>query len=151
MFTLKKTIIISSIIALTMVVNFSIANENSLVKPSAAQGSFKLVMQGLLVDTHQLTEAILMEDYTRIEKVAKNIANHPKPSMETRMKLMKAMGSNMAKFKANDSVVHDAAVNMMNNAQKKNIQIIATDFKTMIDGCVNCHSEFRMKVSAILK
>ena len=67
------------------------------------------------------------------------------------MKLMKAMGTEMARFKANDSIVHNAAVNMTKNAQQKNIQGITDDFKTMIDGCVSCHSEFKTRVSAILK
>ena len=150
MFTLKKILIASSILAFTTVVNFSIAKESDSSKASAVEGSFKLVMQGLLADTQELTAAMLMEDFTRIEKIAKNIADHPKPSMETRMKLMKAMGAEMAKFKSNDAIVHDAAVNITKNAQQKNIEGIVDDFNTMIGGCVSCHSEFKMKVSAIL-
>ena len=149
MFTLKKILLASSILAFTTIVNFSIASESDLSKASAVEGSLKLVMQGLLADTQQLTTAMLVEDFANIEKSAKNIADHPKASLATRMKLMKAMGTEMARFKANDMVVHNAAVNMTKNAQQKNIQGITDDFKTMIGGCVSCHSEFKAKVSAM--
>jgi len=151
MITLKKTLIASSILAFTTVINFSIASEGDLSKLSAAKGSLKLVMQGLLVDTQQLTEAMFMEDFANIEQIAKNIADHPKPSMETRKKLMKAMGAEMAKFKANDDVVHESAVAMVKNAQNKDIKAIGKNFQTMIGGCVSCHSEFKAKVSTIFK
>jgi len=148
MFTLNKILIVGAILLLTTALNVANAKEST---PSAAEGSLKLVMQGLLVNTQQLTEAMLTNDFASIEAIAKTIADHPKPSMETRMKLMKAMGANMAKFKANDSVVHDAAVNMIKNAQQKNLQLIGDDYKTMIGGCLSCHGEFKAKVADILK
>jgi cytochrome c556 len=149
MFTIKKLLIASSILAFTTVINFSIAKESDLSKPNAAKGSLKLVMQGLLADTQALTAAMLMEDFTSIEKIAKEIADHPKPILETRMKLMKAMGAEMAKFKIHDGVVHGAAVDMVKNAQNKDIIAIGENFQNMIGGCVSCHSEFKARVSAI--
>ena len=149
MFTLKKLLIVSATLLLTTAVNISIAKESTTT--AASEGSLKLVMQGLLADTQQLTTAIFNEDFAAIELVAKNIADHPKPSMATRMKLMKAMGADMAKFKANDGVVHGAAVDMVKNAQKKDIKAIGENFQTMIGGCLACHGEFKAKVSDILK
>ena len=151
MFTIKKTLIVSSILVFTAIANISLANDSSSLKASAPEGSLKLVMQGLLVDTQQLTSAMLTDDFVNIEKTAKKIANHPKPSMATRMKLMKAMGADMAKFKANDSVVHGAAVAMVHSAQKKDIKAVGESFQTMIVGCLSCHGEFKTKVTAILK
>ena len=151
MLTFKKILITSSIMSLIAITNLSVANESGASKPSATEGSLKLVMQGLLTDTQQLTSAMLTEDFARIEKIAKSIADHPKPSMATRMKLMKAMGSDMAKFKANDSVVHEAAVAMVKNAQNKDIKSVGDNFQTMIGGCLSCHGEFKDKVAAILK
>jgi len=151
MLTFKKILITSSIMSLIAITNLSVANESGASKLSATKGSLKLVMQGLLTDTQQLTSAMLTEDFARIEKIAKNIADHPKPSMATRMKLMKAMGSDMAKFKANDSVVHEAAVAMVKNAQNKDIKSVGDNFQTMIGGCLSCHDEFKGKVSDILK
>lgn len=151
MFTLKKILVASSIITLTTLANVSIAKDSSLPEPSAEEGSLKRVMQGLLTDTQQLTKAMLTEDFTSIEKIAHNIADHPKASLAIRMKLIKAIGTQMVKFKSNDDVVHGAAVAMAKNANNKDIKAIAENFQTMIGGCMSCHSEFKTKVLAILK
>ncbi len=151
MFTIKKILVAGLLLVFTSIINFSIANESRPSESKADAGSLKLVMQGLLKDTQALTAAVFTEDYAAIGIIANNIAEHPKPSMATRKKLMKAMGSDMAKFKANDTVVHNAAVNMVKSAQQKNIQLISEDFQKMIGGCVSCHSEFKEQVFAILK
>ncbi|MDX2367372.1 MAG: cytochrome c [Colwellia sp.] len=158
MLTKKKLLLASSLLILTTA-NFSIAKDAmsseainaDIVKEKAAEGSLKLVMQGLLKNTQQLTAAMLNEDFTSIEHQAKSIADHPKPSMATRKKLMKAMGTDMAKFKANDNIVHSAAVDIMKSAQQKNIKDVGENFKKMIGGCLSCHNSFKNKVSAILK
>ncbi len=64
---------------------------------------------------------------------------------------MMAMGSDMATFKANDMIVHNAALNMVKSAQQKNIQLVSDDFNIMIGGCVSCHQAFKNKVADILK
>ena len=163
MLTKKKVLLASGLIFLTTA-NFSIASDvassdklmaNALntkaATVSAAEGSLKSVMQDLLKETQQLTAAMLNEDFTLVAASAKNIADHPKPSMATRKKIMKAMGPKMAKFKANDDVVHSAAVNIVTSAQQKNISGVSEHYKKMIDGCLSCHSMFKSEVSAILK
>jgi len=148
---LKKSIIASSLVLTVSLIAQLPTTAAPVSDSQAPEGSLKLVMQGLLSNTQQLTEAVLTEDFVRIENIAKNIAEHPKPSMATRMKLMKALGAEMAKFKANDDVVHNAAVDMIGNAQSKDIKAVGKNFQTMISGCLSCHGEFKSKVSAILK
>ena len=142
----KKLLLATSLVILTTV-NVSMANDT--VK--APEGSLKLVMQGLLKETQELTAAMLNEDFTLIATKAGNIADHPKPSMATRMKIMKAMGADMAQFKANDETVHKAALDIMTNAQQKNIDGVGENFKKMIGGCLSCHGQFKDSVSALFK
>ncbi|WP_114327357.1 cytochrome c [Candidatus Colwellia aromaticivorans] len=158
MFIKKKRLLATSLVILTTA-NFSMANDAvssdaviaDTVKEKAAEGSLKLVMRGLLKDTQQLTAAMLNEDFTLIAAKAKIIADHPKPSMATRKKIMKTLGADMAKFKANDDVVHNAAVEIVTNAEQKNINGVGENFKKMIGGCLSCHSTFKNRVSEILK
>jgi cytochrome c556 len=168
MLTHKKSLLAISLITLTTA-NFLIASDavssnavnpnaissgevsSDIVKVKATEGSLKLVMQGLLKDTQELTAAMLNEDFALIATKAENIADHPKPSMVTRMKVMKAMGSDMAQFKANDGVVHKAALAIMTNAQQKNIDGVGENFKKMIGGCLSCHGQFKNSVSALFK
>ncbi len=158
MFFKKKYLLAMPLLALTMA-NFVFAhdtdnlniNNSKAVSDKAKEASLKSVMQGLLTDTQQLTEAMLKEDFTRIAISAKNIAEHPKPSMAIRKKIMKAMGPDMIQFKANDGIVHNAAMNIVINAEQKNIKEIGEQFNQMIGGCVSCHSAFKNKVSALFK
>lgn len=158
MLTKKKWLLASSLIILTTT-NLSIANDavNSdsvsakTLTVNAPEGSLKLVMQGLLKDTQALTSAMLNEDFALVAVQANNIADHPKPSMAIRKQLMKAMGADMVKFKANDDVVHNAAVAIIKNAEQKNIKGVGDNFKKMIGGCLSCHSSFKNSVSAIFK
>lgn len=159
----KKFLLTSALVFLTTA-NLSIASDvassdkliaNSVnakaVKENATEGSLKLVMQNLLKETQQLTAAMLNEDFSFIADKAKNIAEHPKPSMATRKKIMKAMGSKMVEFKSNDDVVHGAAVNIVISAKQKNISGVSENYKKMLDGCLSCHILFKSEVSAILK
>ena len=163
MLTKKKWLLASSLLILTTA-NFSIAidtvdsdkvstdvTSTDIAKANANKGSLKLVMQGLLKNTQQLTAAMLNEDFPLIAANARVIADHPKPSMATRMKIMKSMGSDMAKFKSHDGVVHGAAVDIVTNAEQQNITGVEEHFKKMIGGCLSCHSEFKNRVSDILQ
>ena len=148
----KTTLLVSSflILAMSNFVSANVGASHETVQKTAADMSLKQVMQGLLLDTQQLTEAMLNEDFKLIAEKANKIANHPKPSMNIRKKVMKALASDMLKFKANDIVVHTAAVEIANSAKQKNITGVGENFNKMIGGCLSCHRLFKNKVSVIL-
>jgi len=150
MFKFKKVLLVSLVLSLSSV-STQLWAVDAVTSTSAKEGSLKLVMQGLSLDTEKLLEAILTEDFPLIESYAEKIADHDKPSMEIRKKLMKAMGVKMAKFKANDDVVHHAAVDIVNDAKNKDMTAIGKNFQVMIGGCLACHGEFKAEVSEILK
>lgn len=140
-----KNLIFTSLIILSLSALPSLANN------TASEVTFKTVMQGLLTDTQNITEGIVLEDFTLIEKAATNIVDHPKPDLAIRMKLVKAMGSQMGKFKAKDTVVHDSAVALVKAAQAKNMDAVTQEYQTLINGCLACHTSYKEKVANILK
>ena len=139
---LKKTILIS--LSLWLFSSQVIAIEKQQI-------TFKKVMQGLLVDTQNITKGIVLTDFTLIEKSAKKIVDHPKPDLAIRMKIVKALGSDMGKFKAKDNVVHKSAVNLLKAAKLKNMEAVTQEYQALINGCLGCHSQFKDKVAAALK
>lgn len=147
---INKKYLLATSLAILVTANVSMAHD-AQVSSSATESSLKTVMQGLLKDTQALTAAMLNEDYLLIEAQAKKIAQHPKPSMAIRMKIVKVMGADMANFKANDVVVHQGAVDIMTHAKQKNINGVSESFKQMISGCLSCHVAFKNRVSAVLK
>ncbi len=139
---LKKVILVSLSIGL-----FS----SQVTAVEKQQITFKKVMQGLLVDTQNVTKGIVLTDFALIEKSAKKILKHPKPDLAVRMKMVKALGSDMGKFKAKDDVVHSTAVSLLKAAQSKNMKAVTQAHQALINGCLGCHSQFKDKVSAALK
>ncbi|PCI60416.1 MAG: hypothetical protein COB35_09215 [Gammaproteobacteria bacterium] len=146
MLTCKKTtlLLIGSLLTLSSMQAISAPTNNE------DQDTLKIIMQGLLKNTHKITQGIVLHDFALIEKAAKNIAEHPKPSMMTRMKLVKAMGADMGKFKTKDDVVHHSSVNLIKAAQQKDMPAIQQEYQIMINGCVACHNEFKERVAKIL-
>lgn len=139
----KKTLLTSlAIVAITP--PLTLAEE-------AQQVTFKSVMQGLLTDTQQITKGIVLEDFALIQQAAEKIVDHPKPDLAVRMKLVKAMGSEMGKFKAKDTVVHDSAVKLVEAAKAKDMLAISKEYQVLVNGCLACHSSFKEKVANILK
>jgi len=126
-------------------------NPQSSFAESSEPVTFKSVMQGLLTDTKKITEGIVLEDFALIESSANKIVSHPKPDLIVRMKLIKAIGSEMGKFKAKDTIVHDSAVNLVKAAQAKDMAAVKQEYSTLINGCLGCHSNFKEKVAKILK
>jgi len=110
----------------------------------------KLVMQGLLKDSHLLSEGIFYDDFAKIEKAAKNIADHPNPGMPTMKKVIDYLGKEMPKFKGLDGKVHNTAVEIAKAAKNKNMVNVISGYHELIDGCQSCHSQFKMKVSRVL-
>ena len=139
-----------------LVLMFSIFSLNSGIalahggesKPST--NKLKLVMQGLLKDSHLLSEGIFYEDFSKIEKAAKNIADHPNPGMQTMKKVIGHLGKDMPKFKGLDTKVHNTAISIMKAASKKNMSAVVANYHELIDGCQSCHSQFKKRVSKVL-
>jgi cytochrome c556 len=141
------------LVTLTLMITtslYALADSSTKSAEILANVTLKSVMQGLLKETQQLTQGIILQDFSLIAQSASKIADHPTPSMMTKIKLMKALGTDMVKFKSKDDVVHNSSVAIVKYAQEKNLAAIQQKYQIMIDGCVACHSEFKEKVASIL-
>jgi len=141
----KLLILILSIFSLNSGVAVAHGGEQ---KPST--NKLKLVMQGLLKDSHLLSEGIFYDDFTKIEKAAKNIADHPNPGMPTMKKVIGYLGKEMLQFKGLDGKVHNTAVEIAKAASNKDMKSVVSNYHELIDGCQSCHSQFKQRVSKVL-
>jgi len=144
--TTKNLLLLTSIIILNI---GSISAQGGTVNTS--ENRLKLVMQGLLKDTQMLNEGIFYDDLKKIEQAAKNIADHPNPGMPTMKKIMGYLGKEMPKFKELDGKVHNTAVEITKAAKDNDMKSVISNYHELIDGCLSCHSQFKMRVSKILK
>lgn len=127
------------------------ADNNSKASDKNNNVTFKEVMQGLLIDSKNITEGIVLVDFSLIENAASNIEQHPKPSMSQRKKLMKALASEITTFKRFDHVVHEGALRIKQAARDKNIDAVIDEYQKFIIGCQSCHSLFKSRLSKALQ
>jgi cytochrome c556 len=153
-----KKIIISIGVSLSVAFSFLLQGHEQPVPkkpltsiPTASNSiSLRSVMQGLLIDTQQLSEGIFLEDFAKIKAAAKNIADHPAPAMANMKKVKGYLGTEMVVFKGFDIKVHNTALTIANSANEQDMSKIISGYHQLIDGCQSCHAQFKQRVSKIL-
>lgn len=148
---LKRIILMTSTV---MLLSFSVpiyAQSHEPHTDKVSKVTFKLVMKGLLSNTKMITEGIILRDFALVEFAADGIVNHSKPAMSERKKLMKALGSDITKFKGFDHIVHSGAMKIKEAAKEKNMVTVIAEYQTLITGCQSCHGTFRDELSKALR
>jgi cytochrome c556 len=146
----KKTKIIINLAASSLLIS-SLSVIADTKENKTPEVTFKNVMQGLLTNSLAINKGIFLEDFTMIEQAAAHIADHPKPDMAIRKKLMMNLGLEMGTFKSLDNVVHQSSVDIVSAAKEKNMEKVVKQYHQLIEGCLSCHADFKKRVSEILK
>ena len=101
------------------------------------------IMQDMGKEMAAIAEAVSREEWAQVEKSALRIADHPRPPMSERKKIMALFGKDMARFKGYDTRTHDTARELAKlAAQKQGSEVIST-FATLQSSCLECHQHFR--------
>lgn len=111
--------------------------------------SLRQVMQGLGQEMCRLNGAILKEDFTQAAVSAQAIAEHPRPPLGERLRIMAELGSDMPRFKRGDDAVHDSAMALKAAAERKEPAAVLEHYLHLMAGCVECHNSFRARVRAL--
>lgn len=108
-----------------------------------APHEFHEIMEDLGEHMVGITEGITHEDWIRVADHAQAIADHPRPPMTERVRIMAFAGTDVAKFKEFDSEVHDAAARLADEAAGGDGSAIIASFGRLQNGCLDCHAAFR--------
>lgn len=114
-------------------------------KTAAANKALTLqkIMQDLGTNMQTISDGISREDWALVEKNARQVADHPRPSMDEKKRIMAYMGDKMATFKGYDIKTHNAARELSTHAAQKNGDDIITAFAALQKTCLACHENFR--------
>ncbi|MCF6235176.1 MAG: cytochrome c [Gammaproteobacteria bacterium] len=118
----------------------------------AASGSSRepLDLQKIMFDMDKnmqnITAGISSENWVKVEKSAMKIADHPKPPMSERIRIMKLMGPEMARFKDSDMKTHAAARELAKIAKGHDGRAVISAFATLQNTCLTCHESYRKKL-----
>lgn len=104
------------------------------------------IMKGLGTRTEEVVRGINTGDFDLIEKSALKIADHDKPSMIERLKILGFLGTKAGDFKSGDEVVHGAASKLAEAAKKKDTEAVIQSFGELMKGCNSCHSKYRGQI-----
>ena len=133
---MKQSILAASLITFALSVSHAQAAE-----PLELQK----VMKELGKNMQVITDGISHEDWESVAKTAPLIAAHPQPPSSEKMRIMKFMGAEMAKFKALDGETHEAAHGLEHAAHERDGQQVIAAFQQVQTTCLNCHQAFRGK------
>ncbi len=116
-------------------------------QPTIAEQSAPLVLQKIMLDMglemQNITAGILSEDWQRVEAAALKIADHPKPPVSERMRIMSLLGTEMAAFKEGDMKTHQSARKLADIAKQEDGQAVISAFSVLQNNCLSCHESYR--------
>lgn len=110
--------------------------------------TLKKVMSDLAVNMGSLDRGIFYEDFALIAKSAAKVADHPAPKNQLPT-VIKELGKEMPKFKKFDLKVHDAAKNIVAQAQNNDMNGILKNHTIIMENCVSCHLKYRKRISKL--
>lgn len=124
----------------------------SFSMPAAAEEPAEMLdlMRELGQRMDRISDGIWREDYAAIAEAARYIANHPKPPMKQRKKIIGALGTDAPDFRAGDKRVHETALAVVEAAQEKRMAEVAAHFGRLTQSCVDCHANFRDRLRPVL-
>ncbi len=113
--------------------------------------SLRHVMRSLGMEMQQVTDGISRQAWKQVENAANNIADHPKPALAERQRVMAFLGTDATLFKQLDKTTHQTARRLKNAAAKHNGKAVIDIFATLQHRCLACHQRFRQPLQTHLR
>lgn len=118
------------------------ASEAAKIRPLALHK----IMQDLGKDMQVITDGISRENWEMVAKAAAEIADHPRPPLTERIRILGFVGSDAGKFKGYDEKTHQTARELEQAADRRDGQAVISAFATLQNSCLACHQSFRKPI-----
>ncbi len=117
---------------------------------STGQAHADLRLRGIMVELEARMEAIVraisLDDLEAVESNARQIADHEKPPVEERLKILGFLKEDANGFKETDGIVHLSALKMAEAAARKDYEGVVDLYRDVLNGCVSCHTRYRSRI-----
>lgn len=117
-----------------------------LATEARAEKNLRVIMGELAANTEAITRAIGNGDLEEIERNARMIAEHDKPPIEERKRILGFLKEEAAGFKGADEFVHDSAQELAESASAGDFDGVLENFRNVLEGCVRCHTGYRERI-----
>ena len=109
--------------------------------------SLRSIMKGLDRNLKAIRAASAEQDWARVEREARAIAEHPHVSAAELERIKSTLGSDMPAFVAIDRKVHEGALRLSDAAGKGDATVVQNELRAMASGCEQCHFAFRKRLA----
>lgn len=109
------------------------------------------MMRQLLNNLHTVNEGIYTENFSLVEQGAQKIADHPVMTEKDKKLVKTTLEEDMKQFVAFDMTVHHHADSLARAAGRQNMEGVLKHYRIMQQGCVDCHTNFRTKITEARK
>lgn len=133
---MKKIVFISALIAALL----------SITVQANAGLRLRHIMLNLETNMETIVRSINLGDFEAIESNAREIADHEKPPMEERKRIISFLGEEANAFRETDMEVHSTALRLAEAAKKKDYDGVIKAYGDLLGGCVQCHRGYRAPV-----
>ncbi|MFA7523341.1 MAG: cytochrome c [Halothiobacillaceae bacterium] len=130
-------------IVMVMGLGSGLVHSPAHAEENATPQRFLEIMNALGEDMVEITRGITSEDWMQVAEHAEAIANHPRPPMSERARILAFAGSDMATFRQFDQETHQAAEALADEAAGGDGEAIIAGFSRLQNGCLSCHAQFR--------
>ncbi len=118
----------------------------SLTGQAQAGLRLRFIMDAIETNMEAIVRSISTGDFKAIEARAREIADHEKPPMEERQKIMSFLKGDAKGFKEADGIVHHRAAKLSELAKKKDYKGVVDTYGLLLGGCVKCHNQYRSRI-----
>lgn len=108
--------------------------------------ALRQIMSDLGQDAQAITDGLSREDYDLVANAAQRIANHPRPPLMERGRLLAYLGVEMPRMKGFDDQTHAAANAVAQAARERDGQAVIVAFGRLQTACLSCHQTFRQRI-----
>lgn len=113
---------------------------------NAGDLELKRIMQDLSSRTTAMVAGIVSDDLASVAEAAAVVADHERPPIEERKRILGYLKGEAPEFKAADDIVHNQALALSKAAAEGDYQGVVDHYAAMLKGCVKCHRQFRDRI-----
>lgn len=107
------------------------------------RSALSAIMRGMSRNMQVITDGIAREDWTLIAETAPLIADHPRPPLAEKMRILGMLGADAASFKSHDRQTHRAAHDVRQAASRQDGIAVIAAYQRLQTACFDCHRTFR--------
>jgi len=101
------------------------------------------IMRELGKNMQHISDSIAREDWALVTEIAPRIADHPKPPLTEKIRILAFVGSDAGKFRDYDEKTHQAGQELRRAAAQQDRTEVISAFAILQESCVTCHQSFR--------